>query len=71
MENLPPLVMDRLVSITLLSKLKPKCIKDLSINLGTLNLIEEKVGNCLRYIGTGDKFLNRQALLIDEITLLL
>jgi hypothetical protein len=38
-------------------KLKSKWIKNLSIKLDTLNLIEEKVGNTLGCIGTGDKFL--------------
>ena len=40
-------------------KLKSKWIKDLNINLDTINLIEEKVGNTLECIGTGDNFLNR------------
>ena len=42
----------------LYAKLKSKCIKDLNINLFTLNLIEEKVGNSLECIDTGDYFLN-------------
>ena len=33
-------------------------IKDLNINLTTLNLLEEKVGSSLQYMGTGDHFLN-------------
>jgi hypothetical protein len=33
-------------------------MKDLNIKLDTLNLIEEKVGNTLEHIGTGDNFLN-------------
>jgi len=41
------------------TKLKFRWIKDLNIKLGTLNPIEEKAGNCLENIGTGDKFLNR------------
>ena len=40
------------------TKVKSKCIKDLNINHFTLNLIEEKVGNSLECIGTGDYFLN-------------
>ena len=41
------------------TKLNSKWIKDLNIKLNILNLIEEKVGNTLECIGTGDKFLNR------------
>jgi hypothetical protein len=41
------------------TKLKSNWIKDLNIKLDTLNLIEEKVGNTLELIGTGDKFLSR------------
>ena len=40
------------------TKLKSKWIKDLNINLTTLNLIEEKVGSDLQCMGTGDHFLN-------------
>ena len=40
------------------TKLKFKWIKDLNINLTTLNLIEEKVGSRLQYMGTGDHFLH-------------
>ena len=40
-------------------KLKSKWIKDLNIKPDTLNLIEEKVGNSLEHIGTGDNFLKR------------
>ena len=39
-------------------KLKSKWIKDISINLTTLNLIEEKVGSSLQDC-TGDYFLGR------------
>ena len=39
--------------------LKSKQIKDLNINPDTLNLLEEKMGNNLIHIGTGDSFLNR------------
>ena len=40
------------------TKLKSKWIKDLNINLATLNLIEEKVGSSLQCMGKGDPFLN-------------
>ena len=40
------------------AKLKYKWIKDLNINLATLNLIEEKVGSSLKHMGTGDYFLH-------------
>ena len=43
------------------TKLKSKWIKDCNIKPGTLNLIEEKMGNNLEHIGTGDNFLNRTA----------
>ena len=39
------------------TKLKPKCIKYLNINLTTLNLMEEKVGISLQCMSTGE-FLN-------------
>jgi hypothetical protein len=45
--------------LSLCRKLKSKWIKDLSRKLHTLNLMEEKVGNSLECIGTGDNFLNR------------
>ena len=41
------------------TKLKSKCIKDLNIKPGTLNLVEEKVVKSLELIGTGGNFLNR------------
>jgi hypothetical protein len=41
------------------TKLKTRWIKDRNIKLGTLNLIEEKVGNTHEHIGTGDYFLKR------------
>ena len=41
------------------TKLNSKWIKDLNINLTTLNLIEEKVESSLQDIGTGDHFLRR------------
>ena len=34
-------------------------ISDLNIKPYTLNLIEEKVGNSLEHVGTGDNFLKR------------
>ena len=40
-------------------KFRFKWIKDLNINLTTLNLIEEKVGSSLQDLGTGDHFLGR------------
>ena len=41
------------------TELKSKCIKDLIINLTTLNLIEEKVGSSLQDMVTGDHILGR------------
>jgi hypothetical protein len=41
------------------TKLKSKWIKDLHIKPDTLNLIEEKVGKCLKHMGTGENFLNK------------
>lgn len=40
-------------------KLKSSWIKDLNIKPDTLNLIEEKVGKSLEFIGTEGNFLNR------------
>ena len=40
------------------TKFKFKWIKDFNIKPDTLNLIEEKVGSTLEYIGTGDHILN-------------
>ena len=45
-------------SLSPCTKLKSKWIKDLNINPATLNLLEDKVGNTLELIGTGDRFLN-------------
>ena len=45
--------------ISFCTKLKSKWIEDLYINPVILHLIEEKVGNSLEHIGTGDNFLNR------------
>ena len=36
-----------------------KWIKDRHIKPDTLNLVEEKVGKILEYIGTGENFVNR------------
>ena len=38
------------------TKLTSKWIKDLNMNLTTLNLKEEKLGSRLQYMGTGDHF---------------
>jgi hypothetical protein len=43
--------------LSLCTKFKSKWIKDLNITLDRLNIIEEKVGDCLELIGTGNKFL--------------
>ena len=39
------------------TKIKSKWIKELNINLTTLNLIEEKFGSSLQHMGTGYYFL--------------
>ena len=44
---------------SLVIKLKSKWIRDLNINLDTLNLIEDKVGNSLEQNGTGENLLNK------------
>jgi hypothetical protein len=41
------------------TKLKYNWIKDLHIKPDVLNLREEKVGESLEHMGTGDIFLNR------------
>jgi hypothetical protein len=41
------------------TKFKSKWIKDRHIKPDMMNLIEEKVGKNLKYIGTGEDFLNR------------
>jgi hypothetical protein len=48
--------------ISACTKLKSKWIKDLHIKPETLNLIEEKVGESIEDMGTGEKFLNRTAM---------
>jgi hypothetical protein len=40
------------------TELKSKRVKDLNIKPDTLNLVEEKVGNNLKHIGTGESFLH-------------
>ena len=47
---------NRSISVTM-HKIKSKWIKDLSINPITIKLTEERVGNSLQYMGTGDNFL--------------
>ena len=44
------------------TKVKSKWIKELHIKPETLKLIEEKVGKSLKFIGTGEKFLNSTAM---------
>jgi hypothetical protein len=44
------------------TKLKSKWIKELHIKPETLKLIKEKVGESLKDMGTGEKFLNRTAM---------
>ena len=44
------------------TKVKSKWIKELHIKPETLKFIEEKVGESLADIGTGEKFLNRRAM---------
>jgi hypothetical protein len=44
------------------TKLKSKWIKDLHIKPETVKFIEEKVGKSLKDMDTGDKFLNRAAM---------
>jgi hypothetical protein len=46
-------------SLSPCTKVKSKWIKDLHIKPNTLNVIEGKVGESLKHIGTGEKFLNR------------
>jgi hypothetical protein len=42
------------------TQLKSKWIKDLNVKPDTLSLIEEKVGNSLEHIDTGDNFLKKE-----------
>jgi hypothetical protein len=44
------------------TKVKSKWIKEIHIKPETLKIIEEKVGRSLKNIGTGEKFLNRTAM---------
>jgi hypothetical protein len=48
--------------LSLCTKLKSKWIKELHIKPETLKFIEEKVGETLEGMGTGEKFLNRTAM---------
>jgi hypothetical protein len=50
-------------------KLKSKWIKELHIKPETLKLIEEKVGESLEDIGTGEKFLNITAMALEGLSL--
>jgi hypothetical protein len=45
--------------LSLCTKLKSKWIKDLYIKPDTLKLIEEKLGNSLEHMSTGENFPNR------------
>lgn len=47
-----------IVSEISIEKLKFKCIKNLNINLITLNIIEEKLGSILEHSDTGNYYLN-------------
>ena len=49
-------------SLTLFTNVKSKWIKKLHIKPETVKRIEEKVGESLKDIGTGEKFLNRTAM---------
>ena len=42
--------------------LKAKWIKNLNMKPDILNLIDDKVGNSLEHIGTGENFLNRASI---------
>jgi hypothetical protein len=44
------------------TRLKSKWIKELHIKPETVTFIEEKVGKSLKEVGTGEKFLNRIAM---------
>jgi hypothetical protein len=46
--------------IILLQKTQYKSIRELNIKPGTLNLIDEKVGNSFECIDLGNNFLNRK-----------
>jgi hypothetical protein len=50
-------------------KLKSKLIKDHNIKSVTLNLIKEKVGKSLEFIGTRGDFLNRTSMVQALITI--
>ena len=44
------------------TNLKSKWINDLPIMSDTLNLIEDKLGKSLKYMGRGEMFLNRKSM---------
>lgn len=46
--------------LTTCTKLNSKWIKDINIKLDKINFIDEKVGNRVECISTGDSFLNRK-----------
>jgi hypothetical protein len=46
------------------TKVKSKGIKELHIKPETMKLIEEKVGESMEVMGTGEKFLNQQQWLV-------
>jgi hypothetical protein len=48
--------------LSLCTKVKSKCIKELHIKPETLKPIEKRVGKSLEDVGTGEKFLNRTAM---------
>jgi hypothetical protein len=57
------------------TKLKSKWIKDLHIKPDTnvsnlINLIDEKVGKSLKYLGTGENFLNALRATINKWNLI-
>jgi hypothetical protein len=49
------------------TKIKSKWIKYHNMKSDTLNLIQEKVGNSIEHIATGDNFLNRM-LIVQVLT---
>jgi hypothetical protein len=53
--------------LSLCTKLKSKWIKNLHIKPDTLKLIERKLGNSLKHMGTGEIFLNNTNGLCSKI----
>ena len=51
--------------LTPYTKVKSIWIENFSINPETLNLMEEKMGNSLECIGTGDNYLKKNTIHID------